>query len=396
MASGFFFGGMAPGITNAANSISQNMQLQSLQQLAVAQNQQRQKHADFMQLRSQAVDHLGETIKQIRIAHPELTDLQLAANPAIVSQRDQLQNFDKNLGLPNTADSIVAGFVSRPSETTQTKALAEASGTYGKNQAETQELQARTRVYNQAAGVGEQGTQSNPDLDADTQLGGKPFVSSGNRVADNIVKAIKDGDQPPVLTGLYGKSPMVRSGLEANGVDVSKLQLQWKQAEKQVQSLNGPQMTRYIGLNQSVQNTIGEALDLSKQMKLSGIPALNSAELQSYIQTQGNSANGQLATRYMTTINTLKEEFANLAQGGYAPTDPAWKLADQQINGNYGWQQLPASLNEIQKLVKIRLNAIPGINTVGPGSSNQYTGNKGQSGSVSKTYNYNPDTGELE
>lgn len=380
MASGFFFGGMAPGITNAANSINQNMQLQSLTQLAVAQDKQRQKHADFMQLRSRAVDHLGETIKQIKIAHPELTDLQLASNPAIVAQKDQLAGFDKNLGLPNTADSIVAGFVSRPSETAQTKALAEASGTYGKNQAETQELQARTRVYNQAAGVGSDST--NPDLDTGNQLGGKQFKSSGNPRIDNVVKGIDNGDLPPVTTSLgsYKDRTQVLSGLEANGISLAKRELQWKQAEKQVQSLNGPQMTRYVGLNQSVQSTIDEVRTLSQQLQNSGVPALNAAKLQSYIQTEGNSDKGQLAAKYVAAVNTLKEEFANLAQGGYAPTDSAWTLANDQINGNYGVKELGSSLDEVQKLIRIRLNAIPGMTSLGPNSSNPYTGNKGQPG----------------
>src|ERR1700691_1239762 len=118
-------------------------------------------------------------------------------------------------------------------------------------------------------------------------------------------------------------------------------------------------------------------------MQLSGIPALNAAELAAYIQTQGNSPNGQLATNYMTAVGTLKEEFANLANGGYAPTEPAWKLADQQINANYGVKQLASSLNEIQRLIKYRLNAMPGMNTVGPGAANSYLpGSGGGQGAV--------------
>ena len=190
--------------------------------------------------------------------------------------------------------------------------------------------------------------------------------------ADNIADAIKSGDQPPVLTGLYGAGPLVRSSLEKDGVDVSKLQLQWDAAKKQVQSLNGPQMIRFTGLANSVVNTIDEVKDLSDQMQNSGVPLLNKAKMSAYINAEGNSENGQLATRYMTAVNTLKEEFAGLAQGGYAPTESAWKLADQQINGDYGVKQLGASLSEVQRLIKYRLNAMPGMSSVGPGSANQY------------------------
>ena len=72
------------------------------------------------------------------------------------------------------------------------------------------------------------------------------------------------------------------------------------------------------------------------------------AKIAYIMQTEGNSPRGQLAARYIGTINTLKEEFANLANGGYAPTEPAWKLANEQINGNYGVQQLHASLDQVR------------------------------------------------
>lgn len=180
-----------------------------------------------------------------------------------------------------------------------------------------------------------------------------------------------DGDQPPTLTGLYGMGPAVRQELERNGVPLAKLQLEWQAAQKQVTSLNGPQQVRFVGLANSVANTINEVKDLSEKMQLSCVPALNAAELAAYIQTEGNSPNGQLATDYVTAVG-------NLANGGYAPTEPAWKLADQQVNGNYGVKQLASSLNEIQRLVKYRLNAMPGMNAVGPGAANPYLPGSGQ------------------
>jgi hypothetical protein len=192
-----------------------------------------------------------------------------------------------------------------------------------------------------------------------------------SRAAD-IASAIESGDQPPTLAGLYGVSPAVRQQLSKDGFDLSKHQLEWQGAQKQVASLNGPQQVRFVGLANSVTNTIDEVKELADQMQLSGVPLLNKAELTAYIQTEGNSPNGMLATNYVTAVNTLKEEFANLANGGYAPTEPAWKLADQQINANYGVKQLNSSLGEVQRLIKYRLNAMPGMSAVGPGSANPY------------------------
>lgn len=208
------------------------------------------------------------------------------------------------------------------------------------------------------------------------QRTGQPIAQGGGAggpVVDNIADAIANGDQPPTLTGLYGMSAPIRSKLEENGVDLTKLQLQYKAAEKQIQSLNGPQMTRFVGLGNSVVNTIDEVRRLSQQMQLSGVPVFNRAKLQTYAQTMGNSPQGQLTAQYLAAVNTLKEEFANLANGGYAPHEAAWKLADQQINGDYGTQELGASLDEVQRLIKYRLNAVPGLSQYGPGT-NEYLG----------------------
>lgn len=212
-----------------------------------------------------------------------------------------------------------------------------------------------------------------------TDTNGNPYVTpTGGGGAGEIADAIMSGKQPPVTTGLYKQGAAVRAQLAKKGFDVTSAELEWKAAQKQVQSLNGPQMTRYAGLAKSVVNTIDEVKSLSEQMANSGIPMLNAAKIQTYIQTAGNSEKGQLASRYLGAVNTLKEEFANLAQGGYAPTEAAWALANQQINGNYGVQQLSASLNEVQRLIRYRLQGIPNFQSLGPDAANRYTKGAGE------------------
>lgn len=193
-----------------------------------------------------------------------------------------------------------------------------------------------------------------------------------------VATGIITGRQPPTLKGLYGMSGPVRAQLEAEGFDLSKAELEYKTAEKQIASLNGPQQVRFAGLAISVSKTIDRVRQLSKELQNSGVPLLNKAKLTAYMQTMGNTPQGQLAAQYMASVNTLKEEFANLANGGYAPTEAAWKLANDQINGNFGVKQLGASLDEIQRLIHYRVNAVPGINTIGPGAANRYTGRTGE------------------
>jgi Chaperone of endosialidase len=232
-------------------------------------------------------------------------------------------------------------------------------------------------VQNHATGEIKDAVTGQPPREADKIQTKDQSGKNAPEIARNIANGIKSGRQPPTMIGLYGQSGAVRSALEEDGFDLAKAQLQYKQAEKQVATLNGPQMVRFVGLAHSVDSTIDEVRQLSKAMANSGIPKLNAAKLALYMQAEGNSANGQLAARYVGAVNTLKEEFANLANGGYAPTDAAWDLANRQINADYGDKQLGASLDEVQRLIRYRVSAMPGLSTMGPGTANRYTGQQG-------------------
>jgi uncharacterized phage infection (PIP) family protein YhgE len=196
---------------------------------------------------------------------------------------------------------------------------------------------------------------------------------SGGAISD-IANAIKTGQQPPELTGLYRHGAKVRAALARDDVDLTQLQLEYQSAKKQVSALNGPQMVRFAGLAHSVVNTIDRVKELSQQMELSGLTPYNKAKLIALVNTAGNTPRGQLASQYLAAVNTLKEEFANLAQGGYAPTEAAWHLADQQINADYGVKQLNSALNEVQRLIRYRIQGIPNFERLGPGAANRYVG----------------------
>ena len=201
-------------------------------------------------------------------------------------------------------------------------------------------------------------------------------ASVGSGDADNpvknIAKAIEKGERPPNLTNLGKMAPMVAAQLAKDNFNQTQALQEYESAHKQVLSLNGPQMVRFVGLAKSVDNTIDEVNVLGEQLHNSGVPLLNHAKLLYLMQTEGNSERGKLATRYINAVNTVKEEFANAANGGYAPTEPAWKLANEQINGDYGEQQLRASLSEVQRLIRYRLHSIPNMDTLGPGAQNRY------------------------
>jgi hypothetical protein len=204
-----------------------------------------------------------------------------------------------------------------------------------------------------------------------------PGLKTNDTTIADIGKAIKSGRQPPVLTGLYSKAAPVRAWLERNGVDLTSANLDWQKATKQIAALNGPQMTRYAGLAKSVIATITDVKELAKELDNGGFSDYNKAKLEILVRTRGNTPEGILATRYLAATTLLEEEIANLAQGGGVPTEPAFELAKKQIQGGYGAKQITASLEEVERLLNYRLQAIPNMGSLGPDSANRYTNNPG-------------------
>lgn len=136
-----------------------------------------------------------------------------------------------------------------------------------------------------------------------------------------------------------------------------RAQLEYEAAKRFVGSMNNSQMVRFKGLAGSVVNTIDEVRRLGDTLKQSDIQLWNRVKRSSIQQVYGNTPQSELAAQYVGAINTLKEEFANLANGGYAPTEAAWKLANQQINQDFGFKDLNASLTEVQRLINYRVQA---------------------------------------
>lgn len=194
--------------------------------------------------------------------------------------------------------------------------------------------------------------------------------------AQEIGDAIIRGEQPPVTTGLWRVGPDVKAYLASKGFDQSKAISEWNGAQAAVRGWNSQRMIQYRGLAQSVTSTIDEVRSLSEQLQQNGLTSWNKIRKLALTKGASNTAAGQQAISYVTAVNTLKSEFAQLENGGYAPTEEVWKLANQQISSDYGVKGMDASLDEIQKLINFRTKAIEEV--TGAGGSNRYQGRSEQ------------------
>jgi hypothetical protein len=150
-------------------------------------------------------------------------------------------------------------------------------------------------------------------------------------------------------------------------VNLAKLQIDYEGAKRFVASLNGPNMIRFKGLAGSVINTIDEVKRLGDELQQGGIQRWNAAKRGSILQLYGNTPQSEAAAEYLAAISTLKEEFASLVQGGFAPTEGAFQLANQQVNGDFGAKDLNASLGEVQRLINYRMGAFNELRPQGLG-----------------------------
>ncbi len=192
---------------------------------------------------------------------------------------------------------------------------------------------------------------------------------------NDIAEGIEAGKIPPVPAsmGTYQVKNITEGKLAKDKFDLGKAQLKWAAAMKQVQAQNGAQQSRYYALSNTVEQNIDRVEQLSQQMQNSGITPLNHARLVTLINTAGNTPQGQLASRYLAAITDLKEPLANLANGGYAPTDAAWVQANALVNADYGVLQLKASLDEAKRAIGFRKNAMLANGGYPPGSDNPYS-----------------------
>jgi hypothetical protein len=187
-----------------------------------------------------------------------------------------------------------------------------------------------------------------------------------------IAQAIINGEQPPVLTGLYGKSAAVRAELAKKGFDLSQASQDWDSTKRYLATINGPAQVR---LRQAV-NFAYESLpiveDLSQQWKRNNYPALNKVQLEAAKQGALGPEAQSIATQLDSQISDMVSELATVYKGGNSATDDSLAQASKMLSSSWSEKTLTDNIALIKKNLAVRQSSIKNSGVVSTGDTNQY------------------------
>lgn len=184
---------------------------------------------------------------------------------------------------------------------------------------------------------------------------------------ESVVEGIAQGRLSPKLTD-YSRRDRTAVGAMAQrrGLNLNKMYAEYSAVNKYITSANSATQLRLRQAIGSVQESLGNLRSLNEQFKRSGWTPANAAELKLAL-TGTNPAKRDIATRFITQLTTMKDELGQAFMGGNSPTDRAIQLAQDILNSNYGFSQLNAALDELDKNLTYRMNAINSGAPIVPG-----------------------------
>lgn len=176
--------------------------------------------------------------------------------------------------------------------------------------------------------------------------------------AKAIADAIKSGDQPPSVTGLYRFAGPVRAELARQGYDFTKANLDWEATKKHLATLNGAQQTRLRQAISTASDSLSVIEDLAKQWDGGKFPILNKATLAAAKNGALGPKAQQIATNLTAQITDVTSELGNVYMGGNSPTDHALQLAGKNLSADWTRDQLLSAVKLARTNLQIRQNSI--------------------------------------
>lgn len=204
--------------------------------------------------------------------------------------------------------------------------------------------------------------------------GGTGSVSSQD--AKEVAKAIMDGRQPPVTTGLYRNGAAVRAELARHPeFNLAQAESDWKGTQKHIATLNGQQQERLRQAIQFTSDSTGQIENLYDEWQklgaASGFRSFNRAELATAKQMPGRM--GAVAQGLESQIADLTSELGTVYKGGNSSTDESLKLAAQNLAADWNPTTFKRALGLIRNNLKIRQNSINTSQAAGVSPGSPYT-----------------------
>jgi hypothetical protein len=366
------------------------------QQLAI-NNQFKLKQYSIDEANVQAKLKILQDAREAKLKGSEfdITTAMKQIDDATTQQKNLLDVQSKTLdSIGFLASSVLSGYEKNNDEEGAVKAISDLAKQYGIDPSlllsKAQEVQLKNKQWSEPYvdkrtgqtlqtnfQTGEVRSVYNPPAKSTTSSG-----SGGSSQSDAqlIAQAIMNGDQPPVLTGLYGKSASVKAELEKQGYNLTKATQDWTATQKYLATLSGAQQVRLRQATNFAYESLNVVDELNSQWKGGKFPLLNKANL-ALAKGGALGADAQsLATRLDSQIADLQSELATVFKGGNSSTDESLKLASQMLQSNWSQQQLADAINLVRTNLQIRLNSIKSAGVAG-NENNSYAPNNSTSAS---------------
>lgn len=176
--------------------------------------------------------------------------------------------------------------------------------------------------------------------------------------AGSIAQAIINGDQPPILTGLYKLGGPVRAELENQGYDLTKSKMDWDATTKLLGTMNGATQTRLRQAVMFVNESLGLVDELAQKWKAGNYPLFNKITLRAALEGVAGPEAQSLARQLKQQVTDIQSELAVVYKGGNSPTDMGLQQASEMINVNDPMQTVLDATDLIRRNMKYRTSSL--------------------------------------
>ena len=202
----------------------------------------------------------------------------------------------------------------------------------------------------------------------------KTGVEETHEIGKNIADAVMEGLQPPVLTGLYRYSAIVRSELAKAGYDLTTATRDWQAITRHLATLNGPQQERLRQAITFTAETLPQIEELFGQWKIlagqSGYKVLNRATLKLMSNLPGKA--GSVATNLEALVSDLTSELGTVYKGGNSSTDESLELAAKNLSADWNSLTFEDAMKRLKQSLRIRYNSIMNSTPVGVSAESKF------------------------